>query len=99
VEADRGILAAYAAIGILLALIFSAVSMAAEAAKPKGERLRAFLGLHRSRGIVLKISCLFAVDAFAGGFILQSFMAYWFTIRWGADAGQLGNVFFFANLF
>jgi MFS family permease len=99
VHADRGILVAYAAIGLLLALIFSRLSPAVEPSTPQGNRPNAFLGLHQSRGIVLKISGLFALDAFAGGFILQSFMAYWFTVRWGADAGQLGNVFFFANLF
>jgi MFS family permease len=99
VQADRGILGAYAGVGLLLALIFSQLSPAVEPATPQGNRPNAFLGLHRSRGIVLKLSSLFALDAFAGGFILQSFMAYWFSIRWGADPGQLGNVFFFANLF
>jgi MFS family permease len=99
VQADRGILVAYAAIGILLALIFSRLSPAVEPDTPQENRPNAFLGLHQSRGIVLKLSGLFALDAFAGGFILQSFMAYWFTIRWGADPGELGSVFFFANLF
>jgi MFS family permease len=99
VQADRGILVAYAAIGLLLALVFSRLSPSIEPATPQGNRPSAFLGLHQSRGIVLKLSGLFALDAFAGGFILQSFVAYWFTVRWGADAGQLGNVFFFANLF
>jgi MFS family permease len=99
VQADRGILVAYAAIGLLLALIFTQLSPAVEPATPQGSPPNAFLGLHQSRGVVLKLSSLFALDAFAGGFILQSFMAYWFTVRWGADPGELGNVFFFANLF
>ena len=46
----------------------------------------------------LNLSSLFAVDAFAGGFILQSFVAYWFTVRFDADPGAIGTVFFFANL-
>ena len=99
VSADRGILVAYAVIGVLLAFIFSQLSAAVEAVTPQGDRPNAFLGLHQSRAVVLKISSLFALDAFAGGFILQSFVAYWFSVRWGTDPGQLGNVFFFANLF
>src|SRR3954466_9234812 len=72
VEADRGILIAYAAIGLALAVAFSRLSSRIEPAAPKGNRLNVFLGLHKSRRIVLKLSSLFAIDAFAGGFILQS---------------------------
>jgi MFS family permease len=99
VRADRGILVAYAAIGLVLALIFSQVSAAVEPTTPRCNRPSAFLGLHTSRNIVFKISSLFAVDAFAGGFILQSFMALWFTVRWHADPKSLGTIFFFANVF
>jgi MFS family permease len=99
VQADRGILVAYAAIGLALALAFSRLTVAVEPATPQADRPSAFLGLHKSRKIVFKISSLFAIDAFAGGFILQSFMAFWFTVRWDADPRSLGNVFFFANLF
>ena len=41
---------------------------------------------------------LFSIDAFGGGFIPQSLMAYWFHIQFGADPGQLGLIFFAANL-
>jgi MFS family permease len=96
--ADRGILVAYAAIGLLLAMAFSLVSDRGEAVKRDAAPPKTFLGLHKSRAIVFKLSSLFALDAFAGGFILQSFVAYWFTIRFHADPGALGTVFFFANL-
>src|SRR5947207_1557992 len=59
---------------------------------------RSRLGLHRSRGVVLTLSALFALDAFAGGFVLQSFVAYWFHARFGADPATLGAIFFGANL-
>jgi len=48
--------------------------------------------------VVLKLSALFALDAFAGGFVLQSFVAYWFHVRFGADPATLGGIFFGANL-
>jgi MFS family permease len=47
---------------------------------------------------VLKLSALFALDAFAGGFVIQSMVAYWFHIRFGIDAGLLGSIFFGANI-
>jgi predicted MFS family arabinose efflux permease len=56
------------------------------------------LGLHRSRGVVLRLSALFALDAFAGGFVVQSLMSLWFHLRFGADEAVLGSIFFGANL-
>src|SRR5438132_5747724 len=58
-----------------------------------------FFGIARSRGIVLKLSSLFALDSFGGGFVVQSFAAYWFYLRFGVEPGTLGAIFFWANLF
>ena len=33
-----------------------------------------------------RLAALFALDAFAGGFIVQSFMVFWFGRQFGADA-------------
>jgi MFS family permease len=41
---------------------------------------------------------LFAIDAFAGGLIVQSMIAYWFHIRYGIDPGLIGSTFFGANI-
>jgi len=49
--------------------------------------------------VVLKLSGLFALDAFGGGFVVQSFAAYWFYLRFGVNPGTLGVIFFWANLF
>jgi predicted MFS family arabinose efflux permease len=57
------------------------------------------MGLHRSRSVVLRLSALFALDAFGGGFILQSIVAYWFYVRFHLDPIALGSLFFFGNLF
>jgi len=46
----------------------------------------------------LKLSALFALDAFAGGFVIQSMVAYWFHIKFGIDEGVLGSIFFGANI-
>jgi MFS family permease len=93
----RAVLLAYAAAGLLLAVLFARLSPAAEVGAPIPAG-GVFLGLRRSRGIVLGLSALFALDAFAGGFVLQSIMAYWFHARFDADPATLGGIFFGANL-
>ena len=55
-------------------------------------------GLHKSKKTVFKLSGLFALDAFAGGFVIQSLIVYWFHLRFGLDTGALGTLFFGANL-
>ena len=48
--------------------------------------------------MVLRLSALFSIDAFAGGFIPQSLMAFWFHERFGVEPAVLGAIFFGANL-
>jgi MFS family permease len=55
-------------------------------------------GLRRSRGAVRRLGALFALDAFAGGFIVQTFLAFWFGRQFAVDAALLGLVFFAAGL-
>jgi MFS family permease len=62
-------------------------------ALPAGAR-----GLQRSRGVVRRLAALFSLDAFAGGFIVQSFIVYWFGRQYGADADLMGVVFFGVGL-
>jgi MFS family permease len=100
-DSYRLVLLAYAGAGVLLAGLFTRLSPAAEAGPaPLADTTppRRVLGLHRSRGVVVKLSALFALDAFAGGLVLQSVMAYWFHVRFGADPAVLGSIFFGANL-
>src|SRR5262249_48236326 len=87
-ESFRIVFFAYAAAGLLIGLFFIRLSPAAEVdpqAKRKNATVRKLLGLHRSRWVVTKLSALFALDAFAGGFVLQSVMVYWFHVRFDAD--------------
>ena len=97
----RAVVVAYAAIGGVLCLLFRAVSDAVEV--PRQTHAAAsfaarFSGLHRSHGVVLRLSALFALDSFGGGFVVQSFAAYWFYLRYGVDPKTLGALFFAANV-
>jgi MFS family permease len=76
----------------LLALRLSS-TVEVDSAVPAGER-----GLQRSRGIVQRLAALFALDAFAGGFIVGSFIVFWFGRQFGADAELMGVVFFGVGL-
>ena len=93
----RIILSGYALAGGLLMLLFFTLSPAVEAEREEAPVKRT-LGLHKSAGVVARLSALFAVDAFAGGLVIQSLMAYWFKVRFGVDEGVLGSIFFGANI-
>jgi MFS family permease len=103
VASYRAILILYGALGALLVVLFARLSTAAEATT-RGEKLsfRATLaglsGLEHSQRVVFKLSGLFALDSFGGGFVIQSFAAYWFYLRFGVSPETLGVVFFAANV-
>jgi MFS family permease len=96
------VLIVYAALGGVLAALFLALSPSVEPARAANgsdaEQLPSPLGLHRSRPVVIRLSALFAIDAFGGGFIMQSILAFWLHKRFGIDPAALGAVFFGANL-
>jgi predicted MFS family arabinose efflux permease len=50
--------------------------------------------LERSRGVVARLSGLFALDSFGGGFVVQAYIAFWFTREWGTSPATLGAIFF-----
>lgn len=51
----------------------------------------------KSRNIITKLSGLFAIDSFAGGFVLQSIVSLWFFTKFGADFITLSYVFSIAE--
>jgi MFS family permease len=103
IDSYRTIVIAYAGLGILLAALFTRLSRAAESAargelQPNRSTFASLSGIDRSRDVVLKLSALFALDSFAGGFVIQSFAAYWFYLRFGVNPATLGAIFFWANI-
>ncbi len=92
VEAQRFLLvypvAAVAAVGVAAGLT------ARVEARPVEQPAVPRRPLERSRGIVTRLSGLFALDSFGGGFVTQAFLAYWFTEKWGTSTATLGVVFF-----
>jgi MFS family permease len=95
----RAVVVVYAVMGGVLASLFLRLSSAIEpaAAGAVGEPPRRF-GLHRSRRLVLGLASLFSLDAFGGGLVVQSIVAYWFHVRFGVAPAGLGAIFFAANV-
>ncbi|WP_035359947.1 MFS transporter [Edaphobacter aggregans] len=99
----RAVVISYAVLGIALMLVFTRLSSATEV--DSTDRLsglaatNTLLGVGHSRKIVFKLSALFALDSFGGGFVVQSFAAYWFYLRFGVKPAALGAIFLGTNLF
>jgi MFS family permease len=103
VASYRAVVILYAVLGVMLAFFFTRLSAGAEAIPvPDGSQFQGttpnHFGIHASRRVILQLSSLFALDSFAGGFVVQSFAAYWFYLRFGVNIGRIGVIFFWANL-
>jgi MFS family permease len=99
-SAYRVIVMGYGGLGLVLAVVASLLSSGVEVGLASADcaPARARLGLGRSRAVVFRLSALFALDAFAGGLVVQSLVAYWFHVRFGVEPALIGAVFFGANL-
>src|SRR5262245_25481468 len=103
VERYRVVVLLYAVLGVLLAIVFWRLSTDTEATTENADlssltTMTRGVGLEQSRPVVLRLSALFALDAFGGGFVTQSFAAYWFHLRYGIEPATLGPIFFWANV-
>ena len=98
-EAQRWMLLGYAGAGLLLTVLYARLSRTAGPSQVvTSMRPLGALGLGRSRRVILELAGLQALDAFAGGFIMQSLLAYWFHLRFGAGPEALGALFFGTSL-
>jgi MFS family permease len=89
----RALMWAYAAVGLLLALLFSRLSDRVEApAARRGETPS--VGVDRSPPTVLTLAGLYALDSLGSGLVVQSTVSYWFHVRHGIDVKGLGAIAF-----
>jgi MFS family permease len=95
--ANRWFLLAFPAVALACAAVSRRLSPAVEPAREEGAPLSAS-SLHRSRRAVTRLSALFALDAFGGGFVVQAFMVFWFHRKFGTGPELMGLVFFGAGL-
>ena len=96
-DAHRTMFLAYAILALAVAFLYTTLSARAEMASVRGGPSR-----HRmspgTKKIVTRLSGLFAIDAFAGGFVLQTFILGWFSDTYGASATTVGQLAFVGGL-
>jgi MFS family permease len=91
----RAVILGYGVLGIAMAVVFMRLSPAVDAPRHESAGL---LSVRKSRGVVARLSALFAIDSFAGGLVVQSILAWWFYRRFGLSPTTLGAIFFGANV-
>ena len=83
----------YAAVGVAVFALYRGLTVPAD---PEGDAPAPALGPSRRR--VVMLASLFAVDAFAGGFVINALVALWLMQRFGLSAAAVGTVFFVTGL-
>ncbi len=85
----------YAAIALILALIYYLLGSNLELDNKKDVQKPI---TPETKKIIIKLSALFSIDAFGGGFVLQSLLALWFYSRWNLHLSSLSALFFVSGI-
>jgi MFS family permease len=93
-DAMRLLFVLYAVLGAAAALLYSGVSDP----HSKGEA-SPHVPLGPSRRIVYQLTALFSVDAFGGGFFVQTILALWLLQAFHLPVAAASTIFFWTNLF
>jgi len=88
----------YSVLCLMVAALYLCLSPAVEIANPLplvriGSRLAP-----ETKSIVARLTALFSLDAFGGGFLTDALVAYWFFRRFGVAEHDLGLVFFAVHI-
>jgi len=85
---------AYATLGLFSAVVYRGIPR-----QPSERAGSSRAPLAASRSIVLKLAALFSIDAFAGGFVVQSLLALWLFERFDLSLAAASAIFFWMGLF
>jgi MFS family permease len=83
--------AVFLLVAAIQTVVYATLPAGAPVARPRAARLP-------SASLIRRLAALFALDSFAGGFVLQSLVAYFLHVRFGADAADLGGAFLVAQM-
>jgi MFS family permease len=84
---------AYAALGLVSVALYKRLPHA------RMDEVRPHAPLGPSRGVVYKLAALFSLDAFAGGFVVQSLLALWLFERFDVSLSAASLFFFWSSVF
>ncbi|HEX8875095.1 MAG TPA: MFS transporter [Nitrosospira sp.] len=95
----QAMFALYGVIGLLSAAIYATLPQKGETAETESARKAERVPLKESRKIVYTLAALFSLDAFGGGFVVQSMLALWLFQKFQLSTAVAGTIFFWAGLF
>jgi MFS family permease len=84
----------YSGLCLAVAALYSLLSPAVEISNPQRPAQSGARIAPESKRIVAKLTALFSLDAFGGGFLTDALVSYWFFRRFGVAEQELGFVFF-----
>ena len=84
----------YMLIGLATIAIYYSLSKLSEV-ESEDNRKKIVLSLE-TKSIVRKLSLLFGMDSFAGGFVIPTWVAFWFFTRFDAPLGEVSEIMFYA---
>ena len=93
-SALQGMFLLYGALGLMSLALYQRLSPRLETQQPSQPT-----PLGESRRTVFKLAALFSLDAFAGGFAVQSLLALWLFERFELSVITAGTVFFWVGIF
>jgi hypothetical protein len=91
--AFRGGFVFYTLLALLIAAIYGTLEHGSETSAVNGNA-----PLRKSRRVVVRMAALFALDAFGGGFVIDSLVVLWLFLRFDLSLQVVGAVFFGARM-
>jgi len=98
IEAIKSLFILYSILGIIVLAIYFMLSKKIELATGEITKPLTQVLSPKTKKIVGKLSGLFAVDSFAGGFVIQSIVSFWFFTKFGVDLTTLSYIFSVAGV-
>jgi len=98
VDSFKPLFLIYLSAGLAVVVIYFFLSRQVEVSKTHNTKLISSNLSPQSKKIVIKLSSLFALDSFAGGFVIQSIVSFWFFTKFGVDLTTLSIIFSIAGV-
>ena len=94
----KPLFAIYVLAGVSVMIIYFFLTKGIEVSKSTNQAPFSSNLSPKSKEIVLKLSSLFALDSFAGGFVIQSIVSFWFFTKFGIDLNTISIIFSVAGV-
>jgi predicted MFS family arabinose efflux permease len=88
----------YSGLCLIVAALYAVLSPAVEVGSPPAPAKMSAGITPENKSILTKLTALFSLDAFGGGFLTDALVAYWFFRRFGVGEHDLGLVFFAVHI-